>query len=162
MLLILTSYRTIFNLKLNTYCKKTISLVVSESKVRFSISSYLIYVRRLYVNIKREGVRLLRLLFSQRYVSRHPPDASFVSWLCVCCRPYFSLFARSGVRSVGSWKMTSWLLCVILLMRMLTRSGRVYRHCQVSRFRLLQIERLLTFLGNLSSYRNLSQHCYIC
>lgn len=56
------------------------------------------------------------------------------------------LIPMSGV---GSWKMTSWLLRVILRMRMSTRAvSRVQRHCRASLPQGLQIERLLTVPWN--------------
>lgn len=51
--------------------------------------------------------------------------------------------------SVGSWKMTSWLLRVIQRMRMSTRAvSRVQPHCRASLPQALQIERLLTVPWN--------------
>lgn len=78
---------------------------------------------------KKWRVETVALLFSQEICIATSPRRLFCTFgQCVLLAIFLAVRSRS-VRRVGSWKMTSWLLCVILLMRMSSRSRRVHRHC---------------------------------
>lgn len=109
------------------------------------------------VTRKKWRVETVALLFSQEICIATSPRRLFCTFgQCVLLAIFLAVRSRS-VRRVGSWKMTSWLLCVILLMRMSSRSRRVHRHCGASRPRALQIERLLTVPWK-RCYRDLSRN----
>lgn len=102
-----------------------------QMQCNFQFLNTLKFIVALYrrLRIKSEELKLFAVIQSGD-MYRDIPETPLLYVRAVRALSAIFLAVRSlSVRGVGSWKMTSWLLCVILLMRMSSRSRRVHRHC---------------------------------